>query len=95
MSEDRAEVAEQTDRTVIIEKRVYPIGDFEPDNTSAIFEVARDSWPKLVATETVPHRTDGDAVIYRGPVDLRMYDEEDVQMMHDSDTVTVVGEVES
>lgn len=86
---------DESDRTVIIEKRTYPIGDFEPENTSAIFEVARDSWPKLVATETVPHRKDGDAVIYRGPADLRMYDDEDIQMMKDSDTVAVVAEVES
>jgi hypothetical protein len=83
------------DKTVIIEKRAYPISVFEPDNTSAIFEVARDSWPKLVATETVPHRTDGDAVIYRGPADTRLYDAEDIELMHESDTVTVVGEVES
>ena len=87
--------ANERERTVIIEKRAYPIGDFEPDNTSAIFEVARDSWPKLVATETTPHRKDGDAVIYRGPADMRMYDDEDVEMMYDSDTVTVVGEVQS
>jgi len=83
------------DRTVIIEKRAYPIGEFEPDNTSAIFEVARDSWPKLVATETAPHRSDGDAIIYRGPADLRLYDAEDIELMHKSDTVTVVCEAES
>jgi len=78
----------------MIEKKCFPIGDVDPNDTSAIFEVARDSFPKLIATETALHRQEGDAVYYRGPADLRMYDEQDIQIMKESDTVTVVAEVE-
>lgn len=75
---------------MIIEKCAYPIADFDPENTSAIFEVARDSWPKLVGTETTVHEVNRDAVIYRGPADMRLYDEDDIRMMKESDTTTVV-----
>lgn len=83
-----------SDTVPLVEKTCIPIGDTDPKDSRAINEVARDSWPKMVTSQTHFHGFDDDKVIYRGPVDTRLYDDSDIEMMYNSDTVTVVEEVE-
>jgi len=77
---------------MIVEKRTIPITDTPATNDEVIMEVARDSWPKLIPSETRVYAKEDGRVIYHGEVDERWYDEDDMQMMRDSNTVTVVCE---
>jgi hypothetical protein len=74
----------------VIEKRGTIFTDADPSDPRVINEMARDSWPKLIPSETEVVDTDGDIIVYRGPADGRLYDEDDYARMRRADTVTVV-----
>jgi hypothetical protein len=78
----------------IIEKRGTIFTDADPSDSRVVNEMARDSWPKLIPSETEVVDTDGDIIVYRGPADDQLYDEDDYARMRRADTVTVVESVD-